>query len=137
MTLLRGGDGQTEAEDSAKGRRNRKRDNGHFKRQEREEEVNEVVQQLQEKHGDKYDTSRLRLWARTVCSMIHDNLDSPPDLPAFRNETGLKKAKPESFSSDVLTGAVVPLKNAFSDQSKVSILLFPADQTIKCRVGPI
>ena len=48
---------------------------------------------------------------------MHDDLDSPPDLPAFRNETGLKKAKRESLS-DALTGAVVAFKKAFADHSK-------------------
>ena len=57
-------DGHTEAEDCAKGGRKRKR--GPSKRREREKEVDEVSQQLKEKHGDKYDTPRLRLWARTV-----------------------------------------------------------------------
>ena len=40
---------------------------------------------LQEKHGkDKqFTTPLLRLWARTISAGLHDDFDSPPDLPAF------------------------------------------------------
>ena len=40
---------------------------------------------LQEKHGkDKqFTTPFLCLWARTISAGLHDDFDSPPDLPAF------------------------------------------------------
>lgn len=34
-------------------------------------------------HGDKYDTLKLRLWARTIAGDVHKDYENPPDLPAF------------------------------------------------------
>ena len=47
-------------------------------RDRKEDEVDDIYKELKEKHGGKYDTPRLRLWARSVSSKIHDDLDSPP-----------------------------------------------------------
>ena len=55
----------------------------------------------------------MRLWAQSVCSKVHDNLDNPPDLPAFREEFGPKKARKESLT-DALIGAAVAITKAFS-----------------------
>ena len=64
----------------------RKRDNsGVSKCQEKEEYVDDNFKVLQEKHGkDKqFTTPLLRLWGRTISAGLHDDFDSPPDLPAF------------------------------------------------------
>ena len=61
----------------------------------------------------KYDTPRLRLWARSVSSKIHDDLDSPPDIPAFHDVTGQKKTKWETLTYYALTGAVAAFTTAF------------------------
>ena len=105
-------DGRTEQEDDISGRKKRKRDEVSSKLQEKEDEVDDIFKQLKEKHGEKYDTPRLRLWARSICSKIHDDLDSPPDLPAFRDATGQKKAKRETLT-DALTGAEAAFTTAF------------------------
>ena len=111
-------DGRSDDEDDPSCRRKRKREEGGSRRQEKEEEVDDIFKQLKDKRGDKYDTPRLRLWARTICSKIHDDLDNPPDIPAFRG-TGPKKAKRNESLTDALTGAVTVLTNAFqSNQSK-------------------
>ena len=47
-------------------------------RQEKEEEVDEVIKTLQQKHGNCYDIPRQRLWSRMICSNIHDDTDTPP-----------------------------------------------------------
>ena len=59
-------DGQTtDQEDDGNVRKKRKKDgDGVSRRQEHEEEVDDIFKQLKEKHGQKYDTPRLRLWAR-------------------------------------------------------------------------
>jgi hypothetical protein len=38
---------------------------------------------------------------------IHDDLDRPPDLPAFRNEIGLKKPAQKESLADALSGAML------------------------------
>ena len=53
-------------------------------REEKEEEVDDIFKQLKDKHGHEYDSLLLCQWARTICSKIHDDLDNPPDIPAFR-----------------------------------------------------
>ena len=72
-------------EDST-GCKKRKRDDsssGHSKRQKREEEVDTVFDQLKEKHGSKYNTPHLRLWARMIANSLHDDFEEPPNIPAF------------------------------------------------------
>ena len=51
---------------------------GHSKRQKREEEVDTVFDQLKEKHGSKYNTPHLRLWARMIANSLHDDFEEPP-----------------------------------------------------------
>ena len=62
-------------------------------------------------HFLQCDTPRLRLWARSVGSKINDDLDNPPDVPVFRNETGLKKAAKKETLTDALTRVVIAFTN--------------------------
>ena len=113
------GDGRSEQEEDLGCRKKRKRDESVSKRQEKEEAVDDIFKQLKEKHGEKYDTPRLRLWARSIGSKIHDYLDCPPDLPAFRKETELKKSVKRDSLTDALTGAVLAFTNKYtSDNTK-------------------
>ena len=64
----------------------RKRDDastGSSKRQKEEEEVDILFQELKEKHGSKFDSPRLRLWARMVANNLHEDLETPLAIPAF------------------------------------------------------
>ena len=72
-------EGRTELMNEEKSRNSKR------KREEKEEEVEKVFQELKEKHDKKYDTPRLRLWARMVSSGIHDSLDDHPNIPAFHS----------------------------------------------------
>lgn len=40
----------------------------------RQEESNQLFKELKEKHSDKYDVPKLRLWARMMSSNLHDSL---------------------------------------------------------------
>ena len=55
-------------------------------RQEKEE-VDSVYKELHDRHRNKYDTPRLRLWSRMITSGLHDDYDKPPDIPAFTGGT--------------------------------------------------
>jgi len=83
------------------------------RRQEREEEVDTVFKDLKEKHGNKFDIPRLRLWSRIICSNLHEDMEKPPDMPAFSTVT--KKPRKESVT-DVLAGAAVAFAKAFSNE---------------------
>lgn len=43
------------------------------RRQEKEDEVDDVFMQLKERHGQNFDIPRLRLWACTICGNLHDD----------------------------------------------------------------
>lgn len=106
-------DGCAEEEDV--GKKMRKKDTGSTKRQEKEADVDDVFTQLKEKHGQKYDIPKLRLWARSICGNLHDDLDTPPDLPPFCKQVP-KKARRESLT-EALSGAAVTLANVFKGDS--------------------
>ena len=102
-------DGRLAESESAHAQK-RKRDTkdgsgGSTKRQEREEEVDSTYTELVEKHSGKYDTPKLRLWARMICSGLHDNFDNPPNIPAFSGSTP-KRPHKESLS-DAISGAAI------------------------------
>ena len=92
-------DGRSDEEEDVGIKKKRKKEESVSKRQDKEDEVDDIFKTLKEKHGEKYDTPRLRLWARSVASKIHDDLDCPPDLPAFHNETKPNKPAKESLTS--------------------------------------
>ena len=89
----------------------RKRDSGVGRYQEKEEKVESIYKELQEKHGKKFDTPRLRLWSRMICSGIHEDYDTP-DIPAFSGMTPKKPCK--DSLSDALTGAAVAFAQSLS-----------------------
>ena len=93
--------------------RKRKRDSETNKKQnieENEKEVEEAYKELLEKHGSAWDTPRLCLWARCICSGQHKDLEKPPNLPAFKDPE--PKKRKESLS-DALAGAAVYWQQGF------------------------
>lgn len=56
------------------------------KREEKECEVDDVFLQLK-----KFDTPKLRLWARTMCENLHNDIDNPPGLRAFHGNNQTPK----------------------------------------------
>lgn len=113
-------------------------------RQEREEKVDEFYKTLKEKHGSKNDVPKLRLWARMMSANLHDDIDNPPNIPAFSNVT-LKKARKDLFA-DAIEGAAVAFANTVSkgkpindlSTEKVSIPLVPSaispGKTVELRI---
>ena len=97
-------------------RSKRKRDSeaSASRRQEKEEEVDTVFKDLKEKHGNNFDTPRLRLWSRMICSNLHEDMENPPDIPAFSGSVP-KKSRKESVT-DVLAGAALAFAKAFTSE---------------------
>ena len=92
----------------------RKRDETNTRRQEKEDEVDEVYLNLKSKHADKYSTPKMRLWARMITSNLHDDLDNPPNIPAFCGATTPRRSyQPESFSN-AISGAAVAIVKALA-----------------------
>ena len=78
----------------------------------KEEKVESIFRELCKMHGKKFDTPKLRLWSRMICSGIHDDYDTPPDIPAFSGVTP-KRPRKDSLS-DALTGAAVAFAQSIS-----------------------
>ena len=90
-------------------------------RRQEKDEVDDIFQELKDKHGDKFGIPKLRLWARMVGSNMHDDLENPPNIPAFCGNTPNRLQQQESFS-DVIRGAVVAIVRALASEipSKVN-----------------
>ncbi len=96
------------------------------KRQEKEEQVDSVYSDLKEKHGNKYENPKLRLWARMIAGGLHDSTDEPPAVPAFHG--GEPKRRKESFAG-ALTGAVEAIVRYVDKKSPEGPPTEPASQT--------
>ena len=74
------------------------------KRAAREKKLEEIVQTLRDKHGEKFCSGpHFRIWARMYLNGQHSSLDLPPNNPLFSNY-GPKAPKKESLA-DALTSA--------------------------------
>ena len=92
-----------------RGSRKRDIDTSLLKRQEREDQVDEVFKDLKLKHNDKYSIPQLQLWSRMICTSLHDDTDKLPNIPAFGAST--KKPRKESVA-DAITGAAATVIKA-------------------------
>ena len=63
---------------------------------------------MNEKQGTKFDTPRLRLWACLIANKIHDDLDTPPKIPAFSSIP--KRHRQQSNSSAISVAATALVK---------------------------
>ena len=74
---------------------------------EREAEVDGIHKDLKEKHEDRYGMSKLRLWARMIASNLHESLEDPPNIPAFRADN-VKRAKQQPPEGNNTSPSVIP-----------------------------
>ena len=77
------------------------------RREEKEKEVDEIVNNLKEHHKDSYSGPQLRLWARMISNGLHEDLDDPPRVPMITGSTP-KWQKQESLTV-ALVGAATAL----------------------------
>ena len=80
-----------------------------LKCQERGDQIDEVFKDLKSRHNDKYSVLQLRLWSRMICTSLYDDMDKPPNIPAFGAST--KKPRKESVA-DAITGAAASVIKA-------------------------
>lgn len=85
----------------------RRKEDTSSRRQEKEDEVEEVFEELMECHHDTYSIPQLRLWARMIVSHLHSDRVSPPNIPAFGNTRNISSGRrsQQSAFSDAITGA--------------------------------
>jgi len=89
------------------------------RRQEKEEEVDAAFKELKEKHADVFDVPKLRLWARMIASNLHDDYETPPNVPAFQGNAS-KKCRVQNNLSDAISGAAVAFATALKGGNSVS-----------------
>lgn len=112
-----------EANELAPSKRRREEMQVASKRQEREEEVD----QLKEKHSDKYDIPKLRLWARMMASSLHDSIEEPPNVPAF----GSSCKKPRTSFSEAISGAAIAFAKVLGgNNTSDSVELAPVSSAV-------
>ena len=62
-------------------------------------DVEDIVKQLEEKHGPKYSVEQFNAWAHMINLKKHTSFDSPPNLPYFRGYSK-KTTSPQPPDSD-------------------------------------
>ena len=77
----------------------------------KEEDLDEIYDELHKKHGGSYTVPQLRLWARMIDCGTHESKDTPPSVPMIVGTP--KKAKKES-----LTDVIIDAASAFSKAMK-------------------
>ena len=65
----------------------RKQDHPTPTQRQKEELVDSVYHDLEDKHGNKYDNPKLRLWARMIVGGLNESTNEPPAVPAFHCES--------------------------------------------------
>ena len=108
-------DGSSGQEASSEhGKRKREDVSSSMSRRQEKEEVDAAFKELKEKHADTFEVPKLRLWARMIASNLHDNYETPPNVPAFQGSAS-KKGRQQSSLSDAISGAAVAFANALKD----------------------
>ena len=51
-------------------------------------QIEEIVSQLQEKHGTNYSVEKLNCWAHLILMKKHASYDIPPEYPYFKGKRG-------------------------------------------------
>lgn len=92
-------------------RKRKNRESG-SRRQEKEDEVESIYQELVTQHdGDAYSKPQLKLWARMIHCGTHDDYSEPPRVPLI---TGTAPKRQKTDLSDVFTDAAKAVAKAFS-----------------------
>lgn len=101
----------------------------------RQEEVEKIFRELEEKHSGKYKVEQLRTWAHMYHLQTHDSLDIPPDKPFFQGN--VKKRSSSLTSSGERTPeskrAAVTTRAGVSPGRRVNIRSELIDQLKKCQ----
>lgn len=89
------------------------------RRSSKEDEVEDVYQQLRKRHEEQYTSPQLKLWARMLHCGTYDDYDDPPRVPMITG-TLPKRTKKDSFA-EALTGAAEAVVKVLSPRP-VSVL---------------
>lgn len=74
-----------------------------------------MYQDHKKRCGEKYSTPQLRLWARMVTANLHEDLDTPPSIPAFGNTP--KRPRQGESLSDAIGGVALVIVKALKEDT--------------------
>lgn len=115
-------------------------------REDKENEVDTVLEELQEIHEDgQYDMPRLRLWSRMIATGIHNDYHNPPNIPALTGNSSkrARQAKSDNLSEALSSAAVAvvdaikgkePKDNVYGTTSSVSTKPLSPDMAVDIRM---
>ena len=93
----------------------RKTDSSGSRRQDGEDAVESIYQDLLIEHSDAYSKPQLRLWARMIHCGTHDDYNDPPRVPLITGAApNSKRQKNQNSVSDAFTDAARAVANVFS-----------------------
>lgn len=87
------------------------------KADEREQELLQIVDQLTDKHSDKYTVPQLRLWAKYIQAKRHESYQEPPNIPLITGTPDLRKSTRKDSFSDALAGAATAIVKALKPET--------------------
>ena len=90
-----------------------------------QEEVDEIYEQLRDKHTNRFTPIQLKLWANMLHVGTHKDYDLPPDVPMFGG--GKKKTEKRSEVIDALSGIAEGITRAI--RSPVPATVAPVTST--------
>lgn len=91
------------------------------KRSKREDEIESTFHTLRTKHSDQYSDPKLRLWARMYVNGLHDDLESPPNVPAITGEPVKRKREDHNhYFTEALAGAATAITKVLAGSQRPS-----------------
>lgn len=86
-------DGNSEDIETPKSKRKKKEEVFLSKREDKENKMEELAEELKELNGDKFSEMQYRLWARMIVNGIHSSKETPPQIPLITGVTPKRRNK--------------------------------------------
>ena len=90
-------------------------------REEREDQVHSIMDELKMKHGASFTPMQYRIWSEMMAGGIHASLDDPPTSPMFvkagKGENSSKKKNDGTSVAEALTQAAVAISSSLSPRA--------------------
>ena len=72
----------------------------------KEDKVKDIIQELKDKHGSKYNQMQYRIWSEMLVNEVHGSVDDPPSTSMF-SRAGGKVTPKKATSAQLLTDALI------------------------------
>lgn len=116
-------DGRSDDGEAPKNKRRKTGEGFLSKREEKEQKVDDLTEELKDLNKDKLDLSEVqyRLWARMISTGIHSSKDTPPQIPMITGVTPKRKQRVDedrrTLQDSIVSTAAAVVKAVNSGQS--------------------